>query len=119
MRISEWSSDVCSSDLSRLLQKFPRYRSLKKESQHMSKIYLWALLGLSCLLTACSGDMNCEDDEVIDTIRQIIAEHTSNGAADAIIAAEINDVFAFKRSEERRVGKECVSTCRSRWSRTP
>src|SRR3546814_15353167 len=25
-------------------------------------------------------------------------------------------VFAFPRSEERRVGKECVSTCRSRWS---
>ena len=23
---------------------------------------------------------------------------------------------SFKRSEERRVGKECVSTCRSRWS---
>src|SRR3546814_12359125 len=25
-------------------------------------------------------------------------------------------VAVFKRSEERRVGKECVSTCRSRWS---
>src|SRR3546814_21181539 len=25
-------------------------------------------------------------------------------------------VFAMGRSEERRVGKECVSTCRSRWS---
>src|SRR3546814_8539381 len=24
--------------------------------------------------------------------------------------------FAAARSEERRVGKECVSTCRSRWS---
>src|SRR3546814_1657999 len=24
--------------------------------------------------------------------------------------------FAIERSEERRVGKECVSTCRSRWS---
>src|SRR3546814_15028578 len=24
-----------------------------------------------------------------------------------------------ERSEERRVGKECVSTCRSRWSRDP
>src|SRR3546814_4992247 len=24
--------------------------------------------------------------------------------------------IAFDRSEERRVGKECVSTCRSRWS---
>src|SRR3546814_4750240 len=28
--------------------------------------------------------------------------------------AVMNDVFL--RSEERRVGKECVSTCRSRWS---
>src|SRR3546814_16304334 len=26
------------------------------------------------------------------------------------------DVVATERSEERRVGKECVSTCRSRWS---
>src|SRR3546814_13159905 len=25
-------------------------------------------------------------------------------------------LFGFVRSEERRVGKECVSTCRSRWS---
>src|SRR3546814_17744488 len=25
---------------------------------------------------------------------------------------------SFERSEERRVGKECVSTCRSRWSRS-
>src|SRR3546814_6476245 len=25
-------------------------------------------------------------------------------------------LFGTKRSEERRVGKECVSTCRSRWS---
>src|SRR3546814_2525513 len=35
---------------------------------------------------------------------------------DATIAA--NDVvgFTWERSEERRVGKECVSTCRSRWS---
>src|SRR3546814_11679440 len=27
-----------------------------------------------------------------------------------------NNVANDKRSEERRVGKECVSTCRSRWS---
>src|SRR3546814_18758375 len=30
--------------------------------------------------------------------------------------AERNDAEAEERSEERRVGKECVSTCRSRWS---
>src|SRR3546814_2987795 len=29
------------------------------------------------------------------------------------------DVATFERSEERRVGKECVSTCRSRWSPYP
>ena len=30
--------------------------------------------------------------------------------------ANIGDVIVASRSEERRVGKECVSTCRSRWS---
>src|SRR3546814_2918031 len=29
---------------------------------------------------------------------------------------KVNDERAQERSEERRVGKECVSTCRSRWS---
>src|SRR3546814_11842473 len=28
----------------------------------------------------------------------------------------INETVEDERSEERRVGKECVSTCRSRWS---
>src|SRR3546814_11593433 len=31
-------------------------------------------------------------------------------------AFTINTVLFLERSEERRVGKECVSTCRSRWS---
>src|SRR3546814_15335222 len=30
--------------------------------------------------------------------------------------AQSQDVAVQERSEERRVGKECVSTCRSRWS---
>src|SRR3546814_15072528 len=29
--------------------------------------------------------------------------------------ARSSDIFVLDRSEERRVGKECVSTCRSRW----
>src|SRR3546814_2102411 len=32
------------------------------------------------------------------------------------VAAREVDVGVVRRSEERRVGKECVSTCRSRWS---
>src|SRR3546814_17947707 len=33
--------------------------------------------------------------------------------------ALIARLIQLKRSEERRVGKECVSTCRSRWSPYP
>src|SRR3546814_11382081 len=44
-------------------------------------------------------------------------------AAGDVVEARINGVgtvkAAFARSEERRVGKECVSTCRSRWSPYP
>src|SRR3546814_16295889 len=34
---------------------------------------------------------------------------------DRIIASEVLEHDSDDRSEERRVGKECVSTCRSRW----
>src|SRR3546814_11924807 len=32
------------------------------------------------------------------------------------VSAYLHSATMVKRSEERRVGKECVSTCRSRWS---
>src|SRR3546814_7676950 len=37
-------------------------------------------------------------------------------ALTAALPAAAPDVLGDRRSEERRVGKECVSTCRSRWS---
>src|SRR3546814_18550093 len=39
---------------------------------------------------------------------------TDQANASLVALATIN--FLVDRSEERRVGKECVSTCRSRWS---
>src|SRR3546814_13662139 len=42
-----------------------------------------------------------------------VASKTSDNAGDGTTTAT---VLAQARSEERRVGKECVSTCRSRWS---
>src|SRR3546814_19935578 len=39
-----------------------------------------------------------------------------NAAGEVIAELRENDDELVKRSEERRVGKECVSTCRSRWS---
>src|SRR3546814_1514764 len=66
MRISDWSSDVCSSDLA----------------------------------LRASGQPGLLHDFGVEVVCLLL------------------DAFADRqaRSEERRVGKECVSTCRSRWS---
>src|SRR3546814_4963668 len=79
MRISDWSSDVCSSDLTTgaAIVEGPRRRNDP------------APAGAAAILDAGK--------------RQI-----------AQPAGETDRVRC--RSEERRVGKECVSTCRSRWS---
>src|SRR3546814_20647065 len=80
MRISDWSSDVCSSDLARV--------------HH--------LVG--------------EDHRVLGTATTV---HVVDDAADFFLGQRLVDDrqrHALGRSEERRVGKECVSTCRSRWS---
>src|SRR3546814_15181886 len=47
--------------------------------------------------------------------RRISAEEAATLNAKAAIVAAF-DKAVGRRSEERRVGKECVSTCRSRWS---
>src|SRR3546814_11343529 len=59
---------------------------------------------------ACSG-LACEG---CDTIEE---DERSEDAGCAAAESGLNaDASAVQRSEERRVGKECVSTCRSRWS---
>src|SRR3546814_19613356 len=45
---------------------------------------------------------------------EVLTKKAMEVAAD--ICVYTNDQFTSERSEERRVGKECVSTCRSRWS---
>src|SRR3546814_13976402 len=89
MRISDWSSDVCSSDLIRAAN------APKKPTA------LTALIGSSC---PCSLTTNIR----FPTRCRIygVCFHNHNRES----------YMKEKRSEERRVGKECVSTCRSRWS---
>src|SRR3546814_7373158 len=45
------------------------------------------------------------------------AVHIARGTLESSVETRLTDKSApVVRSEERRVGKECVSTCRSRWS---
>src|SRR3546814_13937738 len=98
------------------------------------------LLMISGLLTACGGDdgpfitvYNAQHQELLEEMAPIFEKETGievklrNGKdfelANQIVAegkSSPADVFLTEnspeRSEERRVGKACVSTCRSRWS---
>src|SRR3546814_17442854 len=47
---------------------------------------------------------------------QDIAISLYSGQRAGVVFAQQLPQLSFARSEERRVGKECVSTCRSRWS---
>src|SRR3546814_13812398 len=73
MRIGDWSSDVCSSDL----------------REHLQQVAL---------------------DHVDEGARVIVIAGAALQPERLVVADE------HRRSEERRVGNECVSTCRSRWS---
>src|SRR3546814_15821684 len=87
MRISDWSSDVCSSDLG----THNAYRILRLKDK----------LGTRSM---ASGEIRLDG-----ALAWLVGER---GQGFKHMADMINN----SRSEERRVGKECVSTCRSRWS---
>src|SRR3546814_12041162 len=94
MRSSDWSSDVCSSDLYEPTTPL----SGSKDYMHLK-------------FAATEGIPKDVHFVLIDSVAEHIID-TLYVQDDRIEAVEVKIV----RSEERRVGKECVSTCRSRWS---
>src|SRR3546814_9020974 len=86
MRISDWSSDVCSSDLKTLVMDFIKEANVKG---------IW-----------------------YNKVNQLAAGLSKNATDTLDLWKKYwdNHYYFENRSEERRVGKECVSTCRSRWS---
>src|SRR3546814_2564984 len=85
MRISDWSSDVCSSDLR---DDLPVDDVVVGEGVRSPRV------------------------DVERAPRVVVAREE----AEAQARADPELLDHRRRSEERRVGKECVSTCRSRWS---
>src|SRR3546814_18515005 len=98
MRISDWSSDVCSSDLGAGSDLASLRTSARAESGHYvvngQKIWSSAAMHADYCLLLARTDPNGPRKH--DGISYFLLD--------------------MKRSDERRVGKECVSTCRSRWS---
>src|SRR3546814_16728082 len=95
MRMSDWSSDVCSSDL---------LAALDRVLEHMADRRATAVVDLRQRRRQGRGV-----DALGDQIRQHAAQRRV--LHDRRELAKQRDQV---RSEERRVGKECVSTCRSR-----
>src|SRR3546814_12527689 len=91
MRISDWSSDVCSSDLPVIANQFHGSSQTAQQIFHQRSL-VSAFLEARANLGAADGD----------TFAMLRAEEQARNT--------------YTRSEERRVGKECVSTCRYRWS---
>src|SRR3546814_5777389 len=88
MRISDWSSDVCSSDLVLLAQPH-------------TVLEVWML--------------TVRNDAQSRQIYELARSHSI--AVHEVERAQLDRMVQENhRSEERRVGKECVSTCRYRWS---
>src|SRR3546814_18726040 len=94
MRISDWSSDVCSSDLIAVVIIARR----APESEHR-------------ILFLRFEDVAAYEVGVFVGLE--VAE-ANDGGVRVIGTCELGDTAS--RSEKRRVGNECVSTCRSRWS---
>src|SRR3546814_13484594 len=96
MRISDWSSDVCSSDLL------------------LGDIYIMPIEGGTP--TRIAEGLAFEHQPRFSPDGQRIAFVSDRAGGDNIWLMNRDGSDKRQRSEERRVGKECVSTCRSRWS---
>src|SRR3546814_13439630 len=112
MRSSDWSSDVCSSDLLRH-QRVPVHGRLAKAGAQ--RVMMSAEpIQLRAQIVQMSK-IAYADGPSADLVLIGGANAPARGA-DLASATRIPTQRIKVRSEERRVGKECVSTCRSRWS---
>src|SRR3546814_11245140 len=143
MRISDWSSDVCSSDLKpsqgkdigRILGATQRGEGCLSGSGvtvtwcigHLveaaapevydAALKRWSLEQLPIIPQQWRVEVKPKTATQFKVVKALLAKATH-----LVIATDADregELIARERSEERRVGKEWVSTCRSRWSPSP
>src|SRR3546814_20229230 len=112
MRISDWSSDVCSSDLLKSLDLPGEVIRLKEEiTSTNSETKLKRLTKRVKLIEAFLESGN-KPEWMVLTVLPVLPP-------DLRPLVPLDGGRFATRSEERRVGKECVRTCRSRWAPSP
>src|SRR3546814_19896034 len=125
MRISDCSSDVCSSDLVEAADHVlvsARVSGTEGDQTGMGLFLVkrnapgLSIQGYPLIDGGRAGDLH-----LVDTPSTLVSEAASSviedGVAAGIVALSWEAVGVMAvRSGERRVGKECVRTCRSRWT---
>src|SRR3546814_13175390 len=107
MRIMYWSSDVCSSDLARPCI------CLEERGVGLG-MTRWPIITDTRGLTPEGVAPGLHLPEGTPPDRGFFDDLNSEVGDKGFLVTSTEDLF--NRSEERRVGKECVSTCRARWS---
>src|SRR3546814_11378210 len=110
MRIRDWSSDVCSSDLIAGIGEI-------RDKTHVFGLLAHVDLDLAHRQLVLDR-ARLHDGEAFAGVygHELFAVADDGEAADLHQIRDRGELVHALRSEERRVGKECVSTCRSRWS---
>src|SRR3546814_12161003 len=127
MRISDWNSDVCSSDLRSVVGELPQvwqhgpiYASLYDDLRAFRNE---PVLNMQPAANSRTCPTVPDTDLVtLDLIKSVLDQYghfdpiqLSNLCHAARSPWALESAARRHRSEERRVGKGCVSTCRSRW----
>src|SRR3546814_16151532 len=117
MRISDWSSDVCSSDLKPIqpggewfvqLAAYKHTRWMEPGWVHLTDNFK--------RLAQYAPSHSVYTVSATGAVFHRLSVGGFDGYADAASLCNSLRQQGADRSEERRVGKACVSTCRSRWS---
>src|SRR3546814_12012746 len=109
MRISDWSSDVCSSDL--LLNGRRMAYGGRAQSVDISAIPVEAVERIEIVPDGASAIYG---SDAVAGVGNVIIQRDFEGVPIGTRFGTASSGGFTTRSEERRVGKECVSRCRSR-----
>src|SRR3546814_19398978 len=117
MRISDWSSDVCSSDLDRAQDEDDRlagWRGTREGRRGDCVMKVRAQIAMVMNLDKCIGCHTCSITcKNVWTSREGVEYAWFNNVE---TKPGVGYPKEWERSEERRVGKECGRTCRYRLS---